>query len=203
MEIVKINPDKPEERIIKQAASIILAGGVVAYPTDTAYGLAANALSEEGIGRLFIIKHRVQKPLPVIVDSIKMLETIAKVTVKEHALIKKYWPGALTVIFEKKETVQPFLTLGLPSIGVRIPDYKIATALVKACNKPLTSTSANITGHGNCYTPECVMRMFQSEEAQPDLLLDAGELPEVPVSTVVQVTEHGVKVLREGPVKVK
>lgn len=203
MEIVKINPNKPEERIIKQAASIILAGGVVAYPTDTAYGLAANALSEEGIGRLFIIKHRVQKPLPVIVDSAKMLERIATVTAKEHALIKKYWPGALTVIFGKKDTVPPFLTLGLPSIGVRIPDYTIAIALVKACNTPLTSTSANITGHGNCYTPECVMRMFQSEEAQPDLLIDAGELPEVPVSTVAQVTEHGVKVLRDGPIKLK
>lgn len=204
MEIIKINPAKPELSVIKKAASIILAGGVVAYPTDTAYGLAADALNEEAIGKLFIIKHRVQKPLPVIVESIKMLETIAKVTPKEQALIKKYWPGALTIIFEKKDIVPPFITLGLPTIGVRITDNKVAQALVKMCRKPLTSTSANLSGHGNCYTPECVMKMFQAEETLPDLLLDAGELPDVPVSTVVQVTDKGVaKTLRQGPVKIK
>jgi L-threonylcarbamoyladenylate synthase len=203
MEIISIDPRKPEERAIKHAASIILAGGVVAYPTDTAYGLAVDALNEEAIGRLFIIKHRVQKPLPVIVDSVKMLEHIAVVTEKERKLIKKYWPGAVTIIFEKRETVQPFLTLGLPTIGVRIPDFKIAQALVKICKKPLTSTSANITGHGNCYSPECVMHMFQGEEAQPDLLLDAGELSEVPVSTVIQMTDKGLKILRAGPVTIK
>jgi L-threonylcarbamoyladenylate synthase len=204
MEIIKINPAKPEPQIIKQAASIILAGGVVAFPTDTAYGLAANALDEQSIGKLFIIKHRVQKPLPVIVDSLSMLQRIAVVTDNEKKIMKKYWPGPLTIIFERKTSVPPFLTLGLPTIGVRIPDYKIALALIKDCNTPLTSTSANISGHGNCYSPECVMRMFQTEETQPDLLLDGGELEEIPVSTVAQVTAKGTtKILRPGPVKIK
>lgn len=203
MEIIKIDPKKPDEKIIKKAADVIKAGGVVAYPTDTAYGLASDALNEESIGRLFIIKHRIQKPLPVIVDGLKMLQQIAEVSEKEHKLIKKYWPGAVTIIFKKKSFVPPFLTLGLPTIGVRVPDFKIAVALVKACKKPLTSTSANITGHGNCYTAECVIHMFMAEEARPDLLLDAGELPEVPVSTVIQAGATGVKILREGPVKIK
>ena len=203
MEIVKINLQKPELHVIKQAAAVILAGGVVAYPTDTAYGLAVDALNEEAIGKLFIIKHRVQKPLPVVVDSLKMLSQIAQVTDKEKKLISKNWPGPLTIIFTKKDCVPPFLTLGLPTIGIRIPDSKVAMAIIKSCNKPLTSTSANITGRGNCYTTECVVHMFQSEETQPDLLLDAGELPEVPVSTVVQVTDKGLKVLRQGPIKIK
>lgn len=203
MQIEKINPQKPEIAVIKKAAEIILAGGIVAFPTDTAYGLAANAIDEKGIGKLFIIKQRVQKPLPVIVDSQKMLNSIAEVTKNEEELIKKFWPGALTIIFKKKKIIPPFLTLGLPTIGVRIPDNKVALALVKACDKPLTSTSANVTGKGNCYDPDCVRRMFQSIDAQPDLILDAGELPEIPVSTVVQVEPKRINIIRQGPVKVK
>lgn len=178
-------------------------GGVVAYPTDTAYGLAADALQAEAIGKLFIIKHRVQKPLPVIVDSMKMLNEIAEITSKERKLIKEYWPGALTIIFKKKKTVPPFLTLGLPTIGVRIPDSEVALALVRAYRKPLTSTSANITGYGNCYTAECVSRMFRDSESQPNLILDGGELPEVSVSTVVRVEGKELKIIRQGLIKVR
>jgi len=203
MQIVKINPQNPEDNVVKQAAEIILKGGVVAYPTDTAYGLAVKALDEKSIGKLFLIKQRVQKPLPVIVDSRKMLDTIAEVTAEEEKLIKKYWPGALTVIFKKKGSIPPFLTLGLPTIGVRIPDSKVAIALVKSCGQPLTSTSANITGQGNCYTADCVNKMFRGADTQPDLILDAGQLPEMPVSTVVRVEPKKLNIIRQGPVKVK
>ncbi|MFA5052119.1 MAG: L-threonylcarbamoyladenylate synthase [Patescibacteria group bacterium] len=203
MQIIKINPHKPEAEIIKQAAKVIVDGGVVAYPTDTAYGLAADALNEQSIGKLFIMKRRVQKPLPVIIDTPKMLDQIAEVTPEEYGLMKKYWPGALTIIFKKKSTVPPFLTLGLPTIGVRIPDLPVAVALVKACGRPLTSTSANISGRGNCYSAECVIHMFQESESLPDLILDAGDLPEIPVSTVAQVDGKKVKIIRQGPVKIK
>lgn len=201
MQELIIDPHKPDQKIIKQAAETILAGGVVAYPTDTAYGLAVNALDEQAIGKLFIIKHRVQKPLPVIVDSQKMLQSIAEAGAEEKKLMKKYWPGALTLILKKKKNVPPFLTLGLPTIGVRITDSKVAQMLVATCGKPLTSTSANISGKGNCYSPECVTKMFQESETQPDLLLNAGDLLEVPVSTVVQIEDKKLNVLREGPVK--
>jgi len=203
MEIIKVDAKKPAVSVLKKAAAIILGGGVVVYPTDTAYGMAVNALDEEPIGKLFIIKHRIQKPLPVIVNSKKMLEKIAEVTPAENKLMKKYWPGALTIIFKKKKTIPPSLTLGLPTIGVRMPNSVVATSLIKYCNKPLTSTSANVTGQGNCYTPECVIKMFRNIEMQPDLILDAGELPEVPVSTVVQVEDNKIKVIRKGPIKVK
>ncbi len=203
MEVVTIDITKLSEKIIKKAVDIIKQGGVVAFPTDTAYGLAAGALDERAIGKLFIIKQRIQKPLPVIVDSIEMLETVAVATPDEKKIMKKYWPGALTIILKKKPVVPPFLTLGLPTIGIRIPDSAIALQLIKAYGKPLTSTSANISGKGNCYAPECVTRMFQDSESQPDLILDGGELPEVPVSSVIQVEGGKVKVLREGPVHVK
>ncbi len=201
MQELIIDPNNPDQKIIKQAAETILAGGVVAYPTDTAYGLAVNALDEQAIGKLFIIKHRVQKPLPVIVDTLKILQSVAEAGDEEKKLMRKYWPGALTLILKKKKAVPPFLTLGLPTIGVRIPDSKIAQMLVTMCGKPLTSTSANISGKGNCYSPECVTRMFQDSENRPDLLLNAGDLPEVPVSTVVQIENKKLSVLRDGPVK--
>jgi len=203
MDIVRISPKKPEESVIKQAVEVIRKGGVVAFPTDTAYGLAVNAVDEKAIGKLFIMKQRMQKALPVLVDSITMLNRMAVVTKLERELIKKYWPGALTIIFKKKEYVPLFLTLGMQTIGVRMPDYAVATAFVKKCGTPLTSTSANISGQGNCYNAECVTRMFQASDSQPDLILDAGDLPEVPVSTVVQFEEGKLKVLRPGPVVIK
>lgn len=203
MEIVRISSKKPEESVIKQAVDVIRKSGVVAFPTDTAYGLAVNAVDEKAIGKLFIMKQRVQKALPILVDSMTMLNRMAVVTKLERELIKKYWPGALTIIFEKKEYVPLFLTLGLQTIGVRMPDYAIATALVRQCGTPLTSTSANISGQGNCYNAECVVRMFQGSDSQPDLILDAGDLPEVPVSTVVQFEGSKLKVIRPGPVVIK
>jgi len=203
MDILRIDPKSPDEGVIKKAADVIKNSGVVVFPTDTSYGIAADALNEHAIGKLFIIKQRVQKPLPVIVDSEAMLKKIADVSSEEKKLIKKYWPGALTIIFKKQKNVPPFLTLGLPTIGVRIPNYKIAKDLVTACGTPLTSTSANITGQGNCYSIECVIKMFQTSDIQPDLLLDAGELSEVPVSTVIKVEPKKINILRQGPIKVK
>ncbi|MBI5037356.1 MAG: threonylcarbamoyl-AMP synthase [Candidatus Kerfeldbacteria bacterium] len=203
MDIVRLNLSNPEKNIIEQAAAVLKQGGVVAYPTDTAYGLAADALNENAIGKLFIIKQRVQKPLPVIVDSVTMLKKIARVSAAEKKIMDAYWPGAVTIIFDKVESVPPFLTLGLPTVGVRIPDLQAAQMLVKAAGSPITSTSANLSGKGNCYSAECVLRMFQANDAQPDLILDAGDLPEVPVSTVVRLENGKITIIRQGPVKVR
>lgn len=203
MRVIKINSKRPEKKIINEAVEILKNGGVVAYPTDTAYGLAVDALNEEAIGKLFIIKKRVQKPLPVIVSSVPMLKKIADPNDKELKIAKKYWPGPLTIIFKKKENVPFALTLGLETIGVRIPHHKVALALVKHFNKPITSTSANITGQPNCYSAEEVERQFREEPCQPDLILDAGPLPIVKVSSVIAVVPKGLKVIREGPIKVR
>ncbi|MFZ6035672.1 MAG: L-threonylcarbamoyladenylate synthase [Patescibacteria group bacterium] len=203
MDIVRIDLKHPERAVIAQAAQVLKQGGVVAYPTDTAYGLAADALNENAIGKLFIIKRRVQKPLPVIVDSLTMLKRIAVVSAAEKKLIDTYWPGALTIIFTKKDSVPPFLTLGLSTVGIRIPDLAAAKALVTAAGTPLTSTSANISGKGNCYSAECVQRMFQANDAQPDLILDGGDLPEVPVSTVVRAEKDRITIIRQGPIAIR
>ena len=203
MRVIKINPQKPELQVINLAVKTLKEGGVVVYPTDTAYGLGVDALNEQAIGKLFIIKQRVQKPLPVIVSNFDMLNDITIYTEKELEIAKKYWPGPLTIIFKKKDNISSALTLGLPTIGVRIPDNKVAIALTDNIKRPLTSTSANISGKQNCYSAEEVERVFREENSRPDLILDAGPLPQVEVSTVIEMKDGRVKVIREGPVHVK
>ncbi|HCM68392.1 MAG TPA: threonylcarbamoyl-AMP synthase, partial [Candidatus Kerfeldbacteria bacterium] len=177
-DIVPISQHEIPSAALKRAINTLQQGGVVVYPTDTAYGLAVDALSEEAIGKLFIIKKRVQKPLPVIVASVEMLRTIAVTNPLAEKLMKKYWPGPLTIIFLKKEIVPPALTLGLPTVGVKIPDSKVARDLVRAYGKPLTSTSANLSGTQNNYSLDDVLKQFRDQEARPDLYLDAGILEE-------------------------
>ncbi|KKW01101.1 MAG: threonylcarbamoyl-AMP synthase [Candidatus Kerfeldbacteria bacterium RIFCSPLOWO2_01_FULL_48_11] len=201
-DIVPISQHEIPSAALKRAINTLQQGGVVVYPTDTAYGLAVDALSEEAIGKLFIIKKRVQKPLPVIVASVEMLRTIAVTNPLAEKLMKKYWPGPLTIIFLKKEIVPPALTLGLPTVGVKIPDSKVARDLVRAYGKPLTSTSANLSGTQNNYSLDDVLKQFRDQEARPDLYLDAGILEEIPVSTVVDTTGSKIKVIREGPIHI-
>ncbi|MFC1687874.1 L-threonylcarbamoyladenylate synthase [Patescibacteria group bacterium] len=203
MDIVKITQKTIPKIALDQATRVLKDGGIVVYPTDTAYGLAIDALNEQAVGKIFIIKKRVQKPLPVIVSDLKMLETIAKINPLGLKLAKKYWPAPLTLIFEKKDNVPSSLTLGLPTIGVKIPDSKVAIELVKALGKPITSTSANISGTKNNYSLDDVLKQFRDREARPNLYLDAGQLPEIPVSTVIDTTGDKVRVLRKGPVSVK
>lgn len=200
--VIKINPEKPEASALKEALAILLAGGVIVYPTDTAYGLGVDALNDAAIGKIFLIKKRVQKPLPVLVSGVAMTRQVAEVSDRAVAMMKRYWPGALTIILPKKPAVPFSLTLGLPTIGVRQSASLVAQALVRKLKRPLTSTSANISGKGVAYSVDEVLRHFRDAELQPDLILDAGLLPEIPASTILDLTEKSPKVLREGPVKV-
>lgn len=202
MNILKITKTTLQPNVLTQVLEVLKAGGVIVFPTDTAYGLGVDALSEDAIGKIFIIKKRVQKPLPVIVSDYKMLESVAELNPLGLKLAKKYWPAPLTIIFKKKDSVPAALTLGLSTVGVKMPDSKIALKLVKEFGHPLTSTSANISGTQNNYTVDDVLKQFRDQEARPDLILDAGSLSEVPVSTVVDTSEGKIKILREGPVTI-
>lgn len=200
--VIKIDPKQPEVGALKEALAILLAGGVVVYPTDTAYGLGVDALNDSAIGKIFILKRRMQKPLPVIVTGVEMAKRVAVVNAGALAFAKRYWPGALTLILPKQETVPASLTLGLPTIGVRQSASAVAQVLVERLGRPITSTSANISGKGVAYSVDEVLRHFREAELQPDLVLDAGLLPEIPPSTVLDLTKSPPEVVREGPVKV-
>lgn len=187
---------------MQRVLSALRTGGMIVYPTDTAYGLGVDALNEDAIGKIFIVKKRVQKALPVIVANLTMLKTIAEVNPLGLKLAKKYWPGPLTIIFKKKPSVPLSLTLGMDTIGVKIPKSPVALEILKAFGRPLTSTSANISGTANNYTVDDVLKQFRDQESRPDLVLDGGALDEIPVSTVVDTTKGSIRVLRKGPVDI-
>jgi L-threonylcarbamoyladenylate synthase len=190
---------KPEE--LKKAVEILKAGGIIIYPTDTVYGLAVDAFNTEAIGKLFVMKRRAQKPLPVIVPNLTVAKEIAHISKEQERIMKKYWPGAITFVVKKKDIVPNALTLGLDTVGIRIPDSDISTMLTRLLGQPITSTSANISGDKVGSTIEEVVRQFQGFDVMPDFALDGGELSDTPPSTVVDISSGPSKLLRKGPVK--
>ncbi|MFA6587968.1 MAG: L-threonylcarbamoyladenylate synthase [Patescibacteria group bacterium] len=202
MDIVKINFKKPQAEIIQEALKLLLLGGVVVYPTDTAYGLAVDASNEEAIGKIFIMKQRIQKPLPVLVENLKMAKKYVTIDIYVESLMKKYWPGAVTFILPSKNVLPKSLTLGLLTLGVRQADQAVAQALIKGLSRPITTTSANISGAGVFYSGQEVARHFGKFQIKPDLILDAGDIPEEPPSTIVDLSQKPPKILRTGSIKV-
>jgi L-threonylcarbamoyladenylate synthase len=199
MKIIKINPKKPDKKIIKETVEIIKEGGAVVIPTDTVYGLTANALDKKAVRRLFLIKKRsMNKPFSVFVKDLKMAKKIAFIDSKTEKVLKKFWPGQITFILKKKKIIPDFLTADKKTIGLRIPDCLIIKNLFEFLDFPLVGTSANISGKLASGKIKKVIKQFQDKKNQPDLILDAGNLPESKPSTIVDSTLPVPKVLRKG-----
>ncbi len=198
-----IHPQHPDPWCIRQALGVILAGGIVAYPTDTAYGLAVDATNEEAIGKIFVLKRRTQKPLPVLVSGILMAKKYVEIRKDDLEYFRKYWPGAVTFILKSRHVLPSPLTLNSPNIAIRHADQPIAQALVRELGRPITCTSANISGAGVLFSGQEVARHFEKQPMQPDLILDAGDLPDVRPSTIIDLTVQPPVITRQGKVKVK
>ncbi len=200
MKIIKINPKKPEKKIIEEAVEIIKKGGTAIIPTDTVYGLTANALDKKAVKRLFLIKERpTNKPFSVFVKDLKMAKRLAYIDNKTEENLKKFWPGQITFILKKK-IVPDFLTAGKKTIGLRIPECLIIKNLFDFLNFPLIGTSANISGKSASGEIKKVIEQFQNKKNQPDLILDAGDLPKSKPSTIVDLTLLVPKILRKGKI---
>ena len=172
---------------IRQAAAVLEALGTVVFPTDTVYGLAANAFSSEAIQKLFEIKNREQeKSIAVLLGS---LDQLSAVTVDPSpaalALGEKHWPGALTLVVPRHPEMPEDLS-PLPTLGVRIPDHPVALALLQTVG-PLAVTSANLSGMPNTTTTEEVLAQL---DGRVDLILDGGKTPGGVPSTVHPHTQH-------------
>ena len=148
MKILKINPLYPEGYKIEEAAAAIRGGGLVAFPTDTVYGIAADIFNEEAIRRLFRAKGKSPStPVPVHIARVgDVLPLIDKMPPIAEKLMEKFWPGPLTIIFRASQAISPLLNAGSSTIGLRLPDNKIAIELILKSGIPLTAPSANITG---------------------------------------------------------
>jgi len=185
------------QTILKTARRLIREGEVVAFPTDTVYGLGADAFSRFGVTQLFTVKQRPKtKAIPVFIAQLSDLNLVAQQVPNEAWLfLEQFWPGALTVVLPKNPQLIPEVTGGTDTVAVRIPDYDICLQLVTAVGKPLAVTSANLSGQPTPKTAQAVAE--QLGETVP-LIIDDGPSPSDLPSTIVDFTQTPPKILRQG-----
>jgi L-threonylcarbamoyladenylate synthase len=199
-EVVQINPDAPAPELIAEAKRVIQAKGVIIYPTETLYGIGANPFFPEAMERIYAIKGRAAvKPIPFLIKDQEMLGALVEeVPSVGRELIKRYWPGALTLIFRAKKGLRPPLKGKDGTIGVRISSSPVAHAIVEAMDAPLTSTSANLSGAADLLDGKELAQVFGN---QVDLIIDGGKVPGIG-STIIDLTVDPPRVVRQGMIKV-
>jgi L-threonylcarbamoyladenylate synthase len=192
-----LKADSPEA--LAKAKEIIEQGGIIAYPTETFYGLGVDPYNEDAVKRLFHLKGRgFDKPVSILVKDKAMLrQVVTAIPPAAENLIRRFWPGPLTIIFQASSQLPALLTAGTGKIGVRISGNPITQKLLDTIDRPLTTTSANPSGRMSSVTAEEVAGYFDNNL---DLILDGGELPGRLGSTVVDVTGDGVLVVRQGEI---
>lgn len=199
--LVAVDPLAPDAGVIQAAAAVLRAGGVVALPTETVYGLAVNALDPDALDKLFRLKERPRdKPVLVLIgDRTQLGAVAAAVSPRAERLIERFWPGPLTLLLPAAPDLPELLMGEGRKVGVRVPSHPVALRLARAVPFPITGTSANPSGTGSLRTAgEVAARLAPA--GGPDLILDAGELPPSLESTVVDVTGSGLTVVRAGAV---
>ena len=181
-----------------EIVALLRGGGIIAFPTDTAYGLGVDPFNKRAVDGLFRIKGRPEaKPILLVIDSIAMAESIGRPTETFHAVAERFWPGPLTVVLESQPHVPMSITAGTNSIGLRWPSARFATNLLARFGMPLTATSANRTGQPSAVTAGEIQSQFTDGL---DAVIDGGELPVRGGSTVLDLTVDPPALLREGPV---
>ena len=196
-EILKIGADISEEIILTRAVEILANGGIIAYPTETFYGLGADATNEKAIENIFAVKGRNFKtPVSLIIgqaDDIHPLVRDVPQTAKK--LMAAFWPGALTIVFSAADIVSPLLTAGSGKIGLRVSSHPGAQGIVQKLKRPLTATSANLSGAPECTRASEVVEQLSNKI---DAIIDLGDTPGAKGSTIIDVTCDPPVILREG-----
>jgi L-threonylcarbamoyladenylate synthase len=187
------------KRGLQTARKILLSGGAVAFPTESFYGLGVNASDEDAIKHLFILKRRgSDRPVLVLIPCPEYLEGYVD-CIPETAseLIKRFWPGGLTLVFKAGPEISPLLTAGTGKIGIRVSSHPIAAGLTRTTGLPITGTSANISSQDGCLTAQ---EVYESLGSGVDLILDGGKTGGGKGSTILDVTVEPPVILREGMV---
>ncbi|OGG58008.1 threonylcarbamoyl-AMP synthase [Candidatus Kaiserbacteria bacterium RIFCSPHIGHO2_01_FULL_55_17] len=190
------------EECAARAGDVLRAGGVVLYPTDTLYGLGADALSDEAVAKIYAIKGRAgQKPIHCIVADLEMAERYTELNGAARALAKKFLPGPLTLVLQKKRGIDTGIAKNMKTVAIRIPDNKFCLALARKFGKPYTTTSANVSGMEAPATVYGILEQLGEDKEEIDLVVDAGALPHRQASSVVDVSGSTLNVIREGAVE--
>lgn len=200
--ILNVNADNSEERILTKAVEILVNGGIIAYPTETFYGLGADATNEKAIEKIFAVKGRnFKNPISLIIGQTEDINHLVQdVPQTARKLMAEFWPGALTIVFLAANNVSPLLTAGSGKIGLRVSSHPIAREIVQKLKKPLTATSANLSG-----APECTRASEVAEQIGDiiDAIVDGGETQGGKASTLIDVTCDPPVILREGAISRK
>jgi L-threonylcarbamoyladenylate synthase len=196
--VLTVDPELPCLGAIDAAVAVLRMGGLVAFPTETFYGLGAAASCESALARIFRAKGRPDdKPLLVLVSSVAMAEMVADVPPAARALMARHWPGALTLVMRARPEVSALITAGTGTIGVRHSPHRIPSALVERLGTPVTAPSANRSGAS---PPTTARDVVDGLDAELDMVLDGGRTVGGRPSTVVDVTVSPPLVRRQGAV---
>jgi len=195
--LLHLNSEEVEESTLVAAFDVIRTGGVIVYPTETLYGIGADATSSAAVRKVLQVKKRKDtKPILVIVHSVEILQLlVAEIPASAERLMTAFWPGPLTLVFKALRGIPEEVTQGSGTVGARIPSNAFCLELLRRCNCPLTSTSANISGEPIHRTIDEIKKAL---DEGIDLFIDAGVLPESKPSTVVSVVPENPKLIREG-----
>lgn len=199
-EIVAVDPNHPDPIIIHKAAAILKTGGLVSFPTETVYGLGADATNPAAIAKIYLAKGRPStNPLIVHCENVERIrrECVADWPPNAEKLAQAFWPGPLTLILPKRQTIPDIATAGLACVGVRIPESIVARELIRATDCPLAAPSANLSNRISPTTAEHVARDLSG---RIDLIIDAGSCRAGVESTVLDLTGGTPVVLRPGPI---
>lgn len=200
MERITLNSENIIETAEK-AAAVLRAGGVVLYPTDTLYGLGADALSDAAVDKVFEIKARDEgKPVHSIVSDMHMAAEYSDVSGFARILDSKLPKGKITFVMGKKEGLDTGIARGLDTFGFRIPAHSFCIAMIRAFGGPITATSANAAGETPRQTVDDILKSLGDKASNIDLVIDGGELPAMEPSTVIDLTHHHPLILREAAV---
>src|SRR3989339_192814 len=197
-EIIKIT-DQNSKEILNKAATIIKSGGLVVFPTETVYGLGANVFDEKALAKIFSAKGR-PSDNPIIVhisDEDQLKELVDTVSEQQKKLINAFWPGPLTIVFEKKKEISDIVSGGLPTIAVRMPSNVFAHGLIKLAGVPIAAPSANISGRPSGTTGE---HIYDELTGKVNMIVDAGFSDIGVESTVVKINKEQVLILRPGAI---
>lgn len=183
-----------------RAVETLRAGGLVAFPTDTVYGLGARAWDEQAVAQLYVAKGRAEtKAIPLLLVSVDALrDVVAEIPPVALALAARFWPGPLTLVLHRHPRVPDVVTGGGPTVAVRVPDHPVARRLISTLGEPLAATSANLSGAPSPVTAEEVAAQLGG---RIPLILDGGPCPGGLASTVLDLTVTPPTILRRGPVR--
>lgn len=189
----------PMEKQVEHAIEILKKGGLVAFPTDTVYGLGANSCDEKAVAKVYEAKMRPRHlPLPLLLSHISQMEGLARdIPDLAWLLAERFLPGGLSLVLHKAPSVSSLITAGSEKIALRVPDHHVPIALIEGLGAPIIGTSANVTG---APSPLTAQEAAQQMEDRVDLIIDGGRCPGGVESTVVDLTGDVPRILREGAI---